>query len=97
MQRYAEAEQFGQLVTAALPDSADEPVPSCEGMVLAELVRHVGSVHRLVADWVRDGRRPTAWMQAPEVGEDLATWAWRGSADMLEILTGPRPSRRYCR
>ena len=33
-------------------------------MVLAELVRHLGSVHHLVTDWVPEGRRPTAWVQA---------------------------------
>jgi len=89
----SEVEQFGQLVTAALPGSADSPVPACEGMVLAELVRHLGSVHHLVTDWVRDGRRPTAWTQAPEVGQDLAGWALRGSADMLEALTGHSPTQ----
>lgn len=93
MQLHAEVEQFGTLVTAALPDSARKPVPACEGMVLAELVRHVGSVHHLVTDWVRDGRRPTAWASAPEVGEDLAAWARRGSADMLEALTSRSPAQ----
>jgi uncharacterized protein (TIGR03083 family) len=92
-QLHAEVEQFGQLATAALPGSAGKPVPACEGMVLSGLVRHLGSVHRLVTDWVRDGRRPTTWVQAPEVGEDLAGWARRGSADMLETLTGQNPSR----
>jgi uncharacterized protein (TIGR03083 family) len=92
MQLHAEVEQFGQLVTTALPGSAGRPVPACEDMVLAELVRHVGSVHRLVTDWVRDGRRPTARVQAPEVGEDLAAWAQQSSADMLETLTSRKPS-----
>lgn len=93
MQLHVEVDQFGQLVTVALPDSAPKPVPACEGMVLAELVRHVGSVHHLVTDWVRDGRRPTAWAQAPEVGEDLAAWARQGSADMLETLTSRSPAQ----
>jgi uncharacterized protein (TIGR03083 family) len=92
-QLLAEVEKFGQLVTEALPGSAGNPVPACEGMVFAELVRHLGSVHHLVTDWVRDGRRPSAWAQAPEVGEDLAAWARRGSADMLETLTGRCPAQ----
>jgi uncharacterized protein (TIGR03083 family) len=82
-----EIERFDQLAAAHLPDSAGRPVPACEGMVLAELVRHVGSVHHLVTDWVRDGRRPTTWAQAPQVGEDLGAWARQGSAAMLETLT----------
>jgi uncharacterized protein (TIGR03083 family) len=92
-QLHAEVEQLGQLTTAALPDSAHFPVPACAGMDLAELVRHVGSVHRLVADWVRDGRRPDVWAQAPDGGEDLATWSRRGSADMLETLSGRSPGQ----
>src|SRR5450631_4299301 len=92
-QLHAEVQQLGQLVTAALPDSAQSPVPGCEGMDLAELVRHVGSVHNLVADWVRDGRRPTTWTQAPDGGEDVATWSRRGSADMLEALTSRSPEQ----
>jgi uncharacterized protein (TIGR03083 family) len=92
-QLHAEVKEFGQLVNAALPGSSGKPVPACEGMVLGELVRHLGSVHHLVTDWVRDGRRPTAWAQAPEEGEDLAAWAGRGSADMLEMLTGRSPAQ----
>jgi uncharacterized protein (TIGR03083 family) len=56
-------------------------------------VRHVGSVHHLVTDWVRDGRRPTAWASLPGVGEDLAAWARRGSADMLEAFTSRSPAQ----
>ena len=92
-QLHSEVEQFGQLVAAALPESAQMPVPACDGMALAELVRHVGSVHRLVADWVRDGRRPTAWAQAPEAGEDLAIWSRRGSSEMLETLSSRSPEQ----
>jgi uncharacterized protein (TIGR03083 family) len=62
-------------------------------MVLAELVRHLGSVHRLVTDWVYDGRRPTAWVQAPEVGEDLATWSRHSSGDLLEALSSRIPEQ----
>lgn len=92
-QLQAEVEQCGQLVAATLPDSARKPVPACDGMVLEELVRHLGSVHRLVTDWVRDGRRPTAWVQAPEVGEDLVTWSRRSSDNLLETLAGRSPAQ----
>jgi uncharacterized protein (TIGR03083 family) len=62
-------------------------------MVLGELVPHVGSVQRVAAQWVREGRRPTAWAAAPEVGDDLAAWARRGSADLWETLTGRNPAQ----
>lgn len=93
MQLHAEVEQFDQLAAATLPDSAGNSVPACEGMVLGELVRHVGSVHHLITDWVREERRPTVWSSAPEVGEDLAAWARRGSADMLKTLTSRSPAQ----
>lgn len=70
VQLRTEIEQFGQLADATLPDSARKPVPACEGMVLGELVRHVGSVHRVVTQWVREGRRPTTWATAPEAGDN---------------------------
>lgn len=90
-QLQAEIEQFGQLADANLPDSARKPVPSCEGMVLGELVRHVGSVHRVATRWV--GRQPTAWATAPEVGDNLAAWARRGGADLLETLACRNPAQ----
>ena len=49
VQLQSEVEQFGRLAAASLPDSAPEPVPACAGMDLGELVRHVGSVHRVGA------------------------------------------------
>ena len=93
VQLQSEVEQLGRLAAASLPDSAPEPVPACAGMDLGELVRHVGSVHRVVTEWVREGRRPTAWASAPEVGENLAAWARRGSADLLETLTNRDPAQ----
>jgi hypothetical protein len=61
-------------------------------------VRHVGSLHRVAAEWVREGRRPTGWATDPEVGDNLAAWARRGSADMLKTLTRvtAEPLQRYC-
>lgn len=38
--------------------------PACEGMVLGELVGHVGSVRRLVTEWVGERSR---WSDAPTV------------------------------
>jgi uncharacterized protein (TIGR03083 family) len=89
----AEVDQFGRLVTAALPDSAHQPVPACEGMDLAELVRHTGSVHNVITDWVREGRRPTTWESAPQAGENLADWSRRAGADMLETLSSRDPAQ----
>jgi uncharacterized protein (TIGR03083 family) len=43
-----------ELVVAHLP-----------GMRLGEVVRHVGSVYRMVLSWLRDGERPTRWQREP--------------------------------
>ncbi|MBC7592794.1 MAG: maleylpyruvate isomerase family mycothiol-dependent enzyme [Kineosporiaceae bacterium] len=94
VQLRTEIEQFGQLADATLPDSSRKPVPACEGMVLGELVRHVGSVHRVASQWVREGRRPTTWATAPEAGDNLAAWARRGGADLLETLTRRHPAQQ---
>jgi uncharacterized protein (TIGR03083 family) len=93
LQLQTEIDRFGQLASETLPDSARKPVPACDGMVLGELVRHVGSVHRVVTEWVCEGRRPTAWETAPKVGDNLAAWARRGGADLLEALTSRDPAQ----
>lgn len=93
IQLQTEVEELDRLVATGLPDFADKPVPACEAMALAELVRHVSSVHHLVTDWVRAGRRPNTWAQSPQAGQDLAVWARAGSATLLETLASLSPAR----
>ncbi|MGH3435316.1 MAG: maleylpyruvate isomerase family mycothiol-dependent enzyme [Sciscionella sp.] len=57
------------LVAAGHRAAPDALVPGCPGLTAGETVRHVGSVYRLVTDWVRGGRRPERWQREPDPGQ----------------------------
>src|SRR5690606_30156320 len=46
------------LVDASSGARPDARVPAVPGLTLAETVRHVGSVYRMVVAWLRTGERP---------------------------------------
>src|SRR4051812_29310741 len=57
-----ECHRFADLATRAEADSRTHVrVPACDTMTVSGLVRHLGSVHRVAAAWVRDNRRPDTW------------------------------------
>ncbi|MFE0026590.1 maleylpyruvate isomerase family mycothiol-dependent enzyme [Amycolatopsis sp. NPDC059021] len=71
--------------------SADAPVPACPGWSLGEVVRHVGSVYRMVRRWLLDGRRPDAWQSDPDEGQSLAEFYAAARLGLLEELTAHDP------
>jgi hypothetical protein len=73
-----------RLATAAADSDPDAEVAHLPGMRLGEVVRHVGSVYRMVVSWLRDGRRPTGWQRAP--GESQSTVGYL-RAGLLEVVT----------
>lgn len=86
------------LAAAAELSPPDRAVPACEGMTVGELVRHVGSVHRLVARWATSGSRPTTWAAEPN-GADPVDWYRVGAASLLAVLTparAERPAATWC-
>ena len=46
------------LVTLAATSDPQLPIPACEGLTVGDLVGHVGTIYRLVGDWIAQGRRP---------------------------------------
>jgi uncharacterized protein (TIGR03083 family) len=67
------------------------PVPGCPGLVLGEVVRHTGSVYRMVCSWIRDGRRPDTWQRAPDGGQDAIEYHRSGLRELLAELTAHQP------
>ncbi|HEX7659462.1 MAG TPA: maleylpyruvate isomerase N-terminal domain-containing protein [Pseudonocardiaceae bacterium] len=70
-----------------------ELVPGCPGLTLGETARHVGSVHRMVWKWLREGQRPTDWRAAPAPGQTLAGFVRSGVAPLLAELSAHEPGQ----
>ncbi|MBB5957689.1 uncharacterized protein (TIGR03083 family) [Saccharothrix tamanrassetensis] len=86
------------LAVAADLAPRDRLVPACPGMTVTELVRHVGSVHRLVTRWVTRGSRPTEWPREPN-GADPVDWYRIGAASLIAVLNPARasePAATWC-
>ena len=72
----------------------DAPVPTCPGWTTGELIRHVGSVYRVVLAWLADGRRPREWQSDPAPGESLEHYLRSGHAALIEELSRHDPGER---
>jgi uncharacterized protein (TIGR03083 family) len=86
------------LAVAADLSPPDRPVPACPGMTVADLVEHVGVVHRTVTRWVALGRRPSGWTPSPN-GSDVVDWYRIGAASLLAVLDPTRagqPAATWC-
>jgi uncharacterized protein (TIGR03083 family) len=73
-----------RLATSTIGSDPESQVPHLPGMRLGEVVRHVGSVYRMVVSWLRDGRRPTRWQRAPGEDQSLVDYLRAG---LLEVVT----------
>ena len=77
--------------TAGGPDATAlaKRVPACPGWTVADVVAHLGFIHRFVAAWVTAGRRPRP-VSVPAVAADdpaLLAWfgeGWRALQDLLD-------------
>jgi uncharacterized protein (TIGR03083 family) len=67
------------------------PVPYCEGLDAAEVVRHLGSIYQRVIDWVTEQRMPGQWQRTPPEGTDLRSWYAAGMRTLYEELAAHQP------
>jgi uncharacterized protein (TIGR03083 family) len=86
-----EGELLLDTATEVLPHAAQAEVPGCPGFTLAEVLRHVGSVHRVARGWVRDGERPEQWQRSPADG-DLIGFVRTGLSELLAELRRHDPA-----
>ncbi len=88
-QRYLEllAADGGRLATVSQGRLAD-PVPTCPGWSVADLVRHTGSVYHHKIACVRLGRRPVEgeWQTDAAEGRDLLSWYGHALTSLLDLL-----------
>ncbi len=80
------------LASSALGTDPHLPVRFAEGMTLGDTVRHVGSVYRMVATWLRSGVQPTRWQRAPVAGQSLVDYLRAGHREILAELSAHDPA-----
>jgi len=66
-------------------------VQASPGMRLGEVVRHVGSVYRMVVSWLRAGDRPVRWQRAPVDGQTLEDYLRVGLREIVGELAAHDP------
>lgn len=66
------------------------PVPACPGMSVGDLLRHLGTVQRWAAAWMRAQSPPAEREQGPGDGQVVA-WFRAGAAVLYEELARHRP------
>lgn len=83
-------ERYAGWIESVAPERLDRPIPACAGWDVAEVLRHLGVVYRLVAAWIRDGRRPNNIPSRPADG-DVVTWFEEGWRLLYAVLSASPP------
>lgn len=79
------------LVEAASGARPEARVPAAPGLTIAETLRHLGSVYRMVVSWLQDGRRPGGWRREPDEGESVEQYLLSGYASLHDELAARDP------
>lgn len=80
-----------RLATSAVDRAPDLDVPHCPGLTVAETVRHVGSVYRMVLRWLREGDRPSSWQREPVKGQPVERYLRTALAAITDELGAHDP------
>lgn len=80
-----------RLATSATGTDPELEVPHLPGMRVGEVVRHVGSVYRMVVSWLRDGERPTRWQREPDDGQTVIDYLRIGLREVYDELAAHDP------
>jgi len=86
----------GRALAATLGGDPTIPVPSCPGWSITDLVAHVGSYHRWVADLLRDASpQPRApYSLSPDPAVPLAEWYLASLNLLIEAMDTTDPDTR---
>lgn len=80
-----------RLATSTIGSDLEAEVPHLPGMRLGEIVRHVGSVYRMVVSWLHDGTRPTRWQRAPAQDQTVVDYLRAGLLEVVHELAKHDP------
>jgi uncharacterized protein (TIGR03083 family) len=86
-------ENADRLVDAAEGAGLDAPVPSCPGWLVADLLAHIGRVHRMAAGNVRRAEPEEMWPGEIEIpdAEARLLWVREGAGELLAALRAASP------
>jgi uncharacterized protein (TIGR03083 family) len=92
-----ELDRQARAIEAAAGD-LDLPLPSCPGWAVGDLLTHLGAIHRVVLDWLTDGRRPRTLHPVPGSAERLRWYAegWRALHERLGATRPGTPTATWC-
>jgi uncharacterized protein (TIGR03083 family) len=89
----AAIDREGRALLAAAKSGLDAPVPACPGWVVADVVGHMGRVHRSVAGILERGTSdaPTEVIPAPPAGDAVLVFYEEGLDRLLAALAATPP------
>ncbi len=92
-----ELECQARAIEAASAD-LDLALPSCPGWAAGDLLTHLGAIHRVVLDWLADGRRPRTLHPVPATAERARWFAegWRALHERLGADPPQAPAATWC-
>ena len=79
----------GWIKTVTVSADLGRAVPACPGWTVRDVLGHLGTCHRVVAQWIGQGRRPRA--AVPEPGADVWAWFCAGWRELFEVLAAAGP------
>jgi uncharacterized protein (TIGR03083 family) len=85
------------LVMAAEAAGLERPVPSCPEWTVTDLMRHIGTVQRWVANLVELRLDAESWrgdVETPSDARELAVWVREGSEALASVLERTPPDAR---
>jgi uncharacterized protein (TIGR03083 family) len=71
---------------------ADLRIPYAPGLTVGETARHVGSVYRMVLEWLRTGDSPETWQREPGPFQSLRDFVADGVRDLVDELARHDPA-----
>ena len=88
----AATEREGRALLAAAKSGLDAPVPACPGWVVADVLGHMGRVHRSVAGILERGTRdlPQEEIPAPPPGDAVVAFYEEGFAELADQVARAR-------
>lgn len=85
------ADEVSTITSLLTTEALAASVPTCPGWAVADLVKHLGLVHRWARHAVLVG--PDGHFQGPADDEEIRQWFGDGAAALIETLTETDPAR----